>query len=227
MQPTIQNLILHGTTDYLIVQADSRVENSLNLKGEGGETVSLAIDGELDDEHRRIWGTVLAVPKRITADKILFHEDNKPVRMDQIQMDVHAGSKLYFSYLALQDSTELAPNVYAVSYADAICVVRNGEIVPIGSHVLLKPVYPEGVEEVDKGVMGRVNSFGMVTEVNIPPIPFQGIVAHTGLPLKNREDILTMGMHVGIDKYQYGQHYHIEGEDYLVCRQKDISCIFE
>jgi co-chaperonin GroES (HSP10) len=225
MQPTITDYIIHGTTDYIIIQAESRYENLLQVKGAHGNTLNLELDGEYEDDKKRIWGTVVAVPKRITPDRVMFSDNGKPVRMDQICLDVNPGEKLYFSYLALQDSTEVLPGHYAIPYSDAICVIREGVITPVGSHVLLRPAYPEDCVAIEPGVYGRVNSFGMVTELNVPALLFQGIVAHVGQPLKGEELLISPGMHVGIDRFNYGQKCKVEGEEYLLCRQKDIAWI--
>lgn len=226
MQLNVKDQIIHGTVDYIIVHSDSRYETELTITGENGKALNLEIDGELEEKKYRCWGTVVAIPQRITPDKVMFSEDGKPVRMSEIQMDVNVGEKLYFEYLALQDGSDLGENHYAVPYSMAIATIREGQIVPVGSHVLLKPVYPEDCVEIEKGIYGRQNSFGLVTEMNVPPKKFEATVSHVGLPLKGRDVEVEPGMHVGIDRFHYGHKYTIQGEEYLVCRQKDISFIF-
>jgi len=140
--------------DNILVKVDSLKENK---KGK------LVIDSTFEREkHTRIYGTVVATPIELTADRdIRFEEDTclasksnypyleKKVWYEKdIVMDIKEGDKVYFEYQYLHDNEYDKVKVdgeycYAIPYSGVICVVRGSEIIPIGGKILVEPMNEE------------------------------------------------------------------------------------
>jgi co-chaperonin GroES (HSP10) len=224
---------MKGIRDHIIFKIDSRFEESITSAG----GLSLFLDSTYNpNENKRIYGEVIAAPSLLSKDRCLGeftdglpygNRDNvKPESFgyNEMENEVQVGDKLYFYYTATEDIMELEPGVFAMLYDQAICVVRGGAIIPVASHILVKPCYGEGVEDIGDGIMGKTNSFGMVTEINCKPVPRIGRVAYAGKPLKNRGENIKQGDLILFDKYCEFKN-EIEGSEYYVMKHENVFAV--
>ena len=84
-----------------------------------------------DPTYRPEWnafpyGEVVAIPER---DPDLGHD---------FVHNVNVGDKLYFNYGVVGDeANHLGDNLWVVDYFQALAVVRDGNIIPVGRHILI------------------------------------------------------------------------------------------
>jgi co-chaperonin GroES (HSP10) len=117
------------------------------------------------EENSTIQGIVVAQPAK--HDKGSFSDD--------FQFNVKTGDKLYFHYnVVMSWENCLEGDVWMVDYFDAIAVVRDGEIIPVGSYILLEPVLEEFKSEfiiIPELAKNKEGNRGRVVASNDPEIP--------------------------------------------------------
>lgn len=236
---TVEEFIcpLTAGIDKIIVRITDRMNETIT--GGGGMTLTLphasSCEQENSQEQRKIFGTVAAVTRVLSDTPILMTRTPNKVTeaewkyMHDIALEVRVNDKVYFSYLQLTDNTWLGKtafgeDMYAIPYNEVFAVVRDGEIIPIGGHILVSPVYEDGVEELSMPdgtkVFGRQNGWGMVVSLNEKPMDNCGYIQHVGTPLKGDDACLRKGMMIAFlpRKKFYNE---IEGKGYWVMRQED------
>lgn len=156
-----------------------------------------------------------------------------------IYPEVQEGDLIYFKWPVLNNkqnlmaSTRTEPKefLFKVPYDMIICVVRDGKIIPVGSHILVDPevetfeeilsptYYPtpgpngEKVERPKKDwIMKKAFPQGKER---------QGTVKHVGRPLRGQVSELKPDMKVLL-KLNLKNLYTIEGNKYIVIRQDKI-----
>jgi co-chaperonin GroES (HSP10) len=99
------------------------------------------------------------------------------------------------------------------------------EIIPLAGHVLVEPLWAEGVEDLGDGKMGKLSQSGLVTELHEKPELQRGKVAFVGAALKGEMQELVAG-----DKIVYLPHsdypVEIEGKTYYVMKTWEIIATF-
>lgn len=124
---------MKAPTNRIFVTVEKKWEDEIKL-----DSVTLYKDTSYAEEWNvRCWGMVHSIPNRvITAD---FDPD--------FQVNVLPGDKLYFNFGVLLDLDNLViedgEEYWAVDYFQAIAVVRDGQVIPVGSHILIEPIEEE------------------------------------------------------------------------------------
>lgn len=100
------------------------------------------------------------------------------------------------------------------------------EIIPIAGHILVEPLWEEGVQDLGNNVRGKVTKSGIISELHDKPEPLRGKVAFVGSAMKGETMELVTG-----DKIIYLPHadYEVEIEDkkYYVMKYWEIIAKFE
>lgn len=93
------------------------------------------------EENSTTYGTVVAIP---------LHVDHVHVDPD-FQHNVLVGDKLYFNFNVVLDPDNLIEHegeeYWIVDYWNAIAIVRDGVVLPVGSHILIDPIEEETTSE--------------------------------------------------------------------------------
>lgn len=89
------------------------------------------------EENSTTCGTVTAVP---------IHVDTVHIDSD-FQHNVQVGDKLYFNFNVVLDNDNLivheGEEYWIVDYWNAIALVRDGDVLPVGSYILIDPIEEE------------------------------------------------------------------------------------
>ena len=110
------------------------------------------------------FGIVHAIPNR-----------NPKIDQHDFVFGVEVGDKLYFNYGVVGDPHNyLGDNIWVCDYYMALAVSRDGNLIPVGEHILVEPIIEEQkndtiiIPEMSKKV--KVNK-GIVSASNDPAIP--------------------------------------------------------
>lgn len=105
------------------------------------------------EEHARIYGTVVAVPKKLTG------------RFSSIDPIVRVGDRIYFHYLIV-DAEPIYGKCYKVEYDNILCLVRDSEVIPVGDWFFCQPLFDDKVEDIDLGngtiIQGILTESGLI-----------------------------------------------------------------
>lgn len=181
--------------------------------------LKLHIDPEFNPtQYARIYGRVIAVP-----DGKAYNEEAV-----EIEKDVQVGDIIYFHYLTTSDETNcIYGNYYKVPYYWIFCVVRSGNILPIGSWTLCEQVVEEDFNTVEVGghkVEAITSASGLVIGINKKPSTKFARLAHIGKPLVDTNELkVSQGAMVILNKNSNFKNT-IEGKEYYTVRQGDILC---
>ena len=195
-----------------------RVEEALDSTYKHG-SLEVFIDPLFNPTHHaRIYGIVEAIP----AGKC-FNEDGF-----EIEQEVQVGDKVYFHYLVTSDEINCVyGNSYKVPYYWIFCVVRNGNILPIGGWTLCSQIVEEEDEFESVEVGGRtmqatLSSSGLVTSIEKKKSVKFAKLSYIGKPLLNQKELdVSQGDTVVLAKNSNFIN-KIEGVDYFTVRQSDI-----
>ncbi len=139
--------------------------------------------------------------------------------------EVLEGDKIYFHFNTITDQNlvqYLGDKIYKLAYQNAICVVRDGVIMPITGHILVDPIWDDGVQDLGTGKRGKLSESGIVTELHDKPKYLEGIVKHVCSPMNG--DIMDISAG---DKVIYKPHadweVEIEGVKFYVIKYWDIE----
>jgi len=145
------------------------------------------------------------------------------------EQEVKDGDKIYFHFNTISETnavTYLEDKIYKLAYTNAICVVRDGVIIPVAGHVLIDPLWEEGVEDLGNGHKGKISSSGIITELNDKPQYLKGLVVAVCSPMKGENIDFNVG-----DTIIYAPHadweVEIEGKKYYVMRYWDIEAMIK
>jgi co-chaperonin GroES (HSP10) len=181
--------------------------------------LKLHIDPEFNPtQYARIYGRVIAVPEGKAYNEESF----------EIEKEVQVGDLIYFHYLTTSDETNcIYGNYYKVPYYWIFCVVRSGNILPIGSWTLCEQVVEEDFNTVDVGghkVEAIISASGLVIGINKKPSTKFARLAHIGKPLVGADELkVSQGSLVFLNKNSNFKNT-IEGKEYYTVRQGDILC---
>jgi co-chaperonin GroES (HSP10) len=154
---------------------------------------------------------------------------------DDQEIDIVPKDKVYFNYLGYSDDNFIKEEdgfkLYKIPIESIYCVVRDGELIMLNSHVLVKPYYGEGLTEVDvdgKNVWAKfLGKTDIIESIKEQPKAFEGILCHIGSPLgHNSRETLSKGDRIVFTpSYAFTAEQYkdkIEGEEYFVVQQWDI-----
>lgn len=121
------------------------------------------------------FGIVHSIPGRVETQ---FAEDD-------FQCNVLPGDKLYFNYQTLLDEAncieEDGVEYWGVEYYNAIAVVRDRKIIPVGSHILVEPQDDEITHTfliIPELAKKKETNRGVVHASNCPEIPAGSVVEY-------------------------------------------------
>jgi len=154
-----------------------------------------------------------------------------PPSKTKIRQEIFPGDKIYFHYLSADEQEmmihpENGRKMLRVPESSIFCIVRNGEIIPFGGHVLAKPIYSEDIKEIDvdgKKIMARVSDSGLVTSTEVSYIKNSSKVCYIGDSL-NGEDLGVKAGDTVVMEINSHKEYEIEGENYHIYEQTDMLC---
>jgi hypothetical protein len=159
--------------------------------------------------------------------------------MSDIPQEIQEGDKIYFRWRVLMSmgnkvaESKGSPKqwIFKVPYDQIICAVREGKIIPIGSNVLIDPIFESWDEILRPTYYPYKNSLGEPIErpksewlqIKVAPGHKErvGKVAHIGSPLKGDRRYMKAGDHV-LYKPKLRNMVEIEGGKYFVLRQDQI-----
>jgi hypothetical protein len=211
--------------------------------------------------HVRKYGTVTQLPYRLTAIPIMQENAGIPPYYDyspyeyrylsDISMEVQIGDKIYFHHntiIRLQQNLVYEEKVanaekgvfepryfLKVRYDQVICAVRNGEIIPIGSYVLVEPDW-ESLDDILRPtyeLTGLLDDQGQPMKrlkpkdqwLQIKPAPnyhsLTGFVRHIGSPFIGDKCENQVGQKI-VYRRNADWMMEIEGEKYFAIRQRHI-----
>lgn len=120
------------------------------------------------EENSTVSGIVVATPLSV---------DKKTVKKD-FKHNVQVGDKLYFHYgVTIDDDNFLeheGEEYVMVDYYNAIAVVRGGQIIPVGSYILIEPLKDEIKSSaliIPNSIKYKEGNRGVVFASNDPDIP--------------------------------------------------------
>jgi co-chaperonin GroES (HSP10) len=181
--------------------------------------LKLHIDPEFNPtQYARIYGRVIAVPEGKAYNEESF----------EIEKEVQIGDIIYFHYLTTSDETNcIYGNYYKVPYYWIFCVVRSGNILPIGSWTLCETVVEEDFNTVEVGgqkIEAITSASGLVIGINKKPSTKFARLSHIGRPLVGTDELkIGKGALVILNKNSNFKNT-IEGKEYYTVRQGDILC---
>ena len=181
--------------------------------------LKLHIDPEFNPtQYARIYGRVIAVP-----DSKAYNEESV-----EIEKDVQVGDIIYFHYLTTSDEANcIYGNYYKVPYYWIFCVVRSGNILPIGSWTLCETVVEEEFNTVEvngQKIEAITSASGLVIGLNKKPSTKFARLSHIGRPLVGADELkVSQGALVILNKNSNFKNT-IEGKEYYTVRQRDILC---
>ena len=141
----------------------------------------------LDPTYRPEWnafpyGTVVAVPARnqFIADDFVYN--------------VQVGDKIYLNYGVIIDESNLIEHegkeYWLVDYFMALAVVRDGQVFPVGEHILIEPMEEEVNHDflvIPDMAKKKVLTRGKVFSSNDPEIPNGSIVSFEDMGMFENE----------------------------------------
>jgi co-chaperonin GroES (HSP10) len=198
----------------VVVEVGSSMDDTVQFGN-----LKLLIDPEFNPtQYARIYGRVIAVP-----DGKAYNEESI-----EIEKDVQVGDIIYFHYLTTSDETNcIYGNYYKVPYYWIFCVVRSGNILPIGGWTLCETVVEEefNTVEVDGQKIEAITSAsGLVISINKKPSTKFARLSHIGKPLVGADELkVSQGAMVLLNKNSNFKNT-VEGKEYYTVRQVDILC---
>lgn len=167
--------------------------------------------------------------------------------MADIAQEVQIGDTIHFKWRVLygrnnmvaesisKDAATPSTWIFRVPYDHIYCAVRDGSIIPIGSHVLIDPIFETWDEILRPTYYEFKNALGefiprpkdqwIQTKVAPAKKDRQGIVAHVGTPLAGEQREIEPGDKV-LFRPNLKNLVKIEGKSYFVLRQSQITCKF-
>lgn len=120
------------------------------------------------EENSTTFGTVVATPLSVDKGNV----------SDDFLHNVQEGDKLYFNFNVVLDDDNLleweGKEYWMVDYWNAIAVVRDGEIIPVGNYILIDPLKEEiksSLIEIPDFAKEKEKNRGKVFASNHPSIP--------------------------------------------------------
>lgn len=155
----------------IIINVEKRFVDEIEFNGE-----MIYFDPSFNPEHNVIpSGTVVGIPMR---DPQILHMS------PEFFFNVQVGDKLYFNYNVIMDETNLIVNdgkeYWLVDYYQALAIVRDGKILPVGEHILIEPQEVEVSSDtiiIPDTAKTKVSGYGRVFASLDSAIPNGSIVA--------------------------------------------------
>lgn len=244
---------LRTTGDSVLIHIPERLENTITVAGR-----ELWFDSSWHElESKNLMGVLVAVPETVGESYLLTRKGSAGgrVNVNAIQEVLAVGDVVVADWTVSEDhgKVKLADfempgvgGVYRASLNQLVARVREEQtetgpvqvLEPYGSYVLCQHVWPDDVQEVEvPGFVGkmhlRVSASGLTMgSEDVPPLPWQGVVTHVGLPLRGQPQRVRVGDRVVFDKAMCGKDCRpmklkLAGVEYLCIRQDYIAAVLE
>ena len=234
--------------NYIIFKTNAMFNDKAGFKGIGGREIVL--DPSFDPQkHVRTYGEVVSLPLHLTPAPVMQEHRGSPAPTDQspfeyrtvadVSQDVSIGDRIYFHFntITMRNCVKeegVDPNrtwYFKVRYDQIICSIRDGNITPIASYLLVDPDF-ESWEDILVPVMSQLKD----TEGNFIPKPkdqwlqrkvkpeykyLTAFVRHVGNPFIGDKLEVEVGQKVWYRRNADWMNT-IEGEDFFVIRQRHI-----
>lgn len=179
--------------------------------------LKLHIDPEFNPTHyARIYGRVIAVP-----DGKAYNEEGV-----EIEKNVQVGDIIYFHYLTTSDETNcIYGNYYKVPYYWVFCIVRSGNILPVGSWTLCETVVEEEFNQVEvdgQKIEAITSASGLVIGINKKPSTKFARLVYIGAPVGEGIELDVSPNELVLLNKNSNFVNKIEGKEYYTVRQSDI-----
>jgi co-chaperonin GroES (HSP10) len=202
---------MKSPSGYILVKGERFNET---FQTEGGFTFFRYLQEGNETKDVNYWGEVISVP-------------NEP--KNGISAEIQVGDKAYIHYNTFLRTENYISTLDAwkVAYEDVFCVVRDGEIIPIGGWCLVEPE----LRKVDTGIFDTkitLEDGTILGEDIILKSETSGTLAHIGTPRKGWtfDPPLIQG-----DKVAFSDHdafeNTIEGKAYYCMLQTRITGIYD
>lgn len=204
--------IRQSPVNTVIVEVGKTLEDTVTFG-----SMTLHIDPEFNPTHNaRIYGRVVAVPEGRTWD-----DEGKT-----IHEKVEVGDLIYFHYLTTSDETNCVfGNFFKVPYYWIFCVVRNGNILPVGGWTLCEPMVEKEYSTVEVGgkiMEATLSSSGLVTSVFKTPSVDIARLAYIGKAVGDEDECYAPQGSTVILAKNSNFINKIEGKDYYTVKQQYI-----
>jgi co-chaperonin GroES (HSP10) len=170
------------------------------------------------------------VPEVFTKGDQIKYEEGDYRFTDSIFPEVCVGDRVYFTYIVVNKATlvEYEGKFYCnIPYSAILCVVRNGEIIPIGGNVLCEEYFGKDASAFEvhgKQMFGEMSKSGLITSIVKKPSQRHATVKIVGTPLKGDDMEIAPGDIVMFPN-KFGFKNNIEGKDYLFIKYWDVHAI--
>lgn len=233
--------------NYVIFKTDTMFNDKVQFKGANGENIVL--DPSFDPQrHVRIYGEVVSLPAQLTKKPFMQEHRGSPSSdsvpfeyryTSDVYEEIQIGDRIYvhFNTIAMRNCVKEEgkhPNrtwYFKVSYEQILCAVRNGQIIPIASYVLVDPDF-ETWDDI------LVPTHTMLKDENGQFIPkpkeqwiqkkvrpeykyLTAFVRHVGAPLKGDKCEVEVGQKIWYRRNADWMNT-VEGKDYFAIRQRHI-----
>ena len=235
-------------SNYVIFRTDTMFNDKVQFEGLKGET--LVLDPSFDPQrHVRTYGEVVSLPAQLTKRPIMQEHRGSPAPSDSspysykyvsdVSEELQIGDRIYFHFNTItmkncvKEEGEHPNRVwyFKVSYEQIVCAIRNGQIIPISSYVLVDPDF-ENWDDI------LVPTYTMLKDEqgNFIPKPKEqwiqkkvrpeykyltAFVRHVGTPLKGDKCEIEVGQKIWYRRNADWMNT-IEGKDYFAIRQRHI-----
>jgi co-chaperonin GroES (HSP10) len=150
----------------IIITVDKKFNDEMDFNGG-----KIYLDPTYRPEHNAIeYGHVVSIPART-------------IPQEGYAYNVEVGDKLYVNYGILMDEELLLEHegveYFLVDYFMALATVRDGQIYPVGEHILIQPLEEEVKSTliIPEMLRKKVSNDGIVFASNDPSIPVGAKVA--------------------------------------------------
>lgn len=191
------------------VQVEREFDNVRHLKGADGQTVELEIDPTYNPSQlAREWGTVV-LPPLVGGEHF--------EKMEGVPQELRSGDKVYFHFHAITPEYRYEVDghaFYLIPYSMCYCVVRGGQILPLGRYLLTHPV--------DLGDSARVTKSNIVVSLagKIRSTQ-QAVIAHVPAPKRGVPSELHPGQTVVFLEHA-DLPLTVEGTEYFIMQTGEI-----
>lgn len=242
--------MLKPVGNYVIVRVDTEVDDTVQLSS----GVDLKVDtGYKPQEYKRISGEVVSVPDNLRYDEELYryelgrdlstanykYENFTKFYDGDIKQEVQEGETIYFEYLNMNQHRRIPYGdewLYMIPYNSIIAREIDGDLKPVGGHVLLEKYWGKDIEEIDTPSIngmpdlgkfqGRTTETGLVKEIVSNPHLDYAVVTHVPEPLNGD---MAPGIESGDIVTFEGRVFYFKntmlGKERIVMRYWDIMAV--
>lgn len=192
------------------------------------------------------YGPIRYIPDHDTDEELataLYSQGDYNYRvMSDIVPEIEIGMKIHFKWRTLFSHKNLIAEtkgengrqwIYKVNYDQIYCAVKDGKIIPIGSHLFIDPIFENwdelliptysNIKDKDGKPILRPKSQWIQTRSAPKQKDRLGVIKHIGSPLKGDVCHLSVGEKV-LYKPNLKSMITVEGQKYFIILQDMVVC---